>query len=226
MELNLPETFLLLSIKPNKPGFLTPVEKLNPGLIGAIFIELSLKNMMEIKNKRLIINKLPNHLKYPFDEIVSKVYESKREKKLKSWISIFSHRGRKYRIHILRGLERKGLVRITEKRFLFIPYKSTSLVKSRVRDGIISNLRGVLLKGNETNNQSASILGLIQACKIQKSICRDKGDFNLIKMKLKEVLKNDAISQNVDQVIKEMQAAIIGAVVVTGAASAIGSGSG
>lgn len=226
MELNLPEIFLLLSLRPDRPGFLIPIEKLNPGMIGAIFMELSLKNMMEVKDKRLIIKKLPKNLNYPFDEIVSRVYKSKRVKKLKSWISFFSHKSRKYRIHILRSLEKKGLIRTTEKSFLFIPFKSTSLVKKRVREDIITNLRTVLLNGKNMNNQSASILGLIQACKIQKALCQDKNDLKSIKIKLREILKNDSISQDVDQVIKEMQAAIIGAVVVTGATGAIASGSG
>ena len=224
MELNLPETFLLLSLKPNKPGFLIPTEKLNPGMIGAIFMELSLKNMMEIKDKQLIIKKLPKNLDYPFDEIVSRIFKSKKEKKIKSWISLFSHRGRKYRTHILRDLEKKGLIRITEKKFLFIPYKSASLIKKGIREDIIANLRTVLLKGKNINNQSASILSLIQACKIQKVLSKDKSDFRNIKIKLKAILKSDSISQDVNQVIKEMQAAIIGAVVVTGAAGAIGSG--
>ena len=226
MELNLPEAFLLLSLLPDKPGFLISTEKLNPGIIGAIFMELSLKNMMEIKDKRLIIKKLPKNLDYPFDEIVSRIYESKREKKIKSWISIFSHKGRKYRMHILRGLENKGLIRITDKRVLFFPYKSISVVKKRVREDIIVNLRGVLLKGKDINNQTASILGLIQACKIQKALAKNRSDFNKIKIQLKESLKNDSISQDVDQMIKEMQVAVIGAIVVAGAAGAIGSGSG
>ena len=216
MELNLPETLLILSLKSNKPGYLIPIEKLNPGLIGAIFIELSLKKIFEIKNKYLIIEKLPNKLKFPFDEIVERVYKSRREKKLKSWISMFSHKARRYRIFLLRDLEKKGVVRITKKRFLFIPYKSVSLIKKRVREDLINELRNVLLKGKEINNQSASILGLVQACKIQKALSKDKNELKNIKLKLKEILSNDIISQNVDQVIKEMQAAIIGAVVVTG----------
>ena len=222
MELNLAETFLLLSIKPEKSGFLIPIEKVNPGIIGAIFIELSEKKIAEIKNKRLIIKKLPRKLKFPFDEIASRIYNSKKEKRVKTWVRSFSNKARKYRLYLLHDLEKKGLVRIKEKQFLFIHYKAVSLIKKSVREEIINNLRDALFKGNNMNNQSASILALIRTCKIQKILIKEQGELRNIKIKLNEILKNNSISQDVDQVIKEMQAAVAGAVVVTGTAASAG----
>ncbi|MBI9036935.1 MAG: GPP34 family phosphoprotein [Bacteroidales bacterium] len=223
MELNLAETFLLLSIKPEKSGFLIPVEKVNPGIIGAIFIELSEKKIAEIKDKKLIIKKLPSKLKFPFDEIVSRIYNSKKEKRVKTWVRSFSNKARKYRLYLLRDLENKGLVRITEKHFLFIHYKSVSLINKKVREKIINDLREALFKENNINNQSSPILALIQACKIQKVLVKEQGELRNIRIKLKEILKNNSISQDVDQVIKEMQAAVAGAVVVTAVVASSGS---
>jgi hypothetical protein len=54
-------------------------------------------------------------------------------------------------------------------------------------------------------------------------ICRDKKERKICKTRIKEWIQSDAISQGVSKVIKEMQAAVIGAVVASSAAASSGS---
>ena len=134
MEQKIAENFLLVSLKPDKPGFLVSSEALGTGLLGAVFIELLLNKTIGIKDSYVKVKRLPNSISNPVDGMLHRINRSKKPKKVKFWISKFAHTPRKYKMFFLENMEKKGLIRIDKKRFLFIPYKRTSLVKKKERE--------------------------------------------------------------------------------------------
>jgi len=191
-------------------------------MIGALFIELSFNKIIEINNHYVSVKIVPNSIKNPVDGMLQKIHQKKRIKKAKFWISKFAHSPGKFKTYFLEEMAKKRLIKIERKRFLFIPYKRISLINKREREQLITSLRAALLQGQEMTGEKASLLGLIGACKIAKVLCRDKQELKMIKTKLKELMDSDQISHDVDQVIKEMHAAVIAAVTAsTGATAAI-----
>jgi hypothetical protein len=218
--MNIVENFLLASLKPDKPGFLIAPEAVNAGLIGAIFLELSFNRTIEIKNSLVTVKRVPNSIANPVDGMIHRINKSGKSKKAKFWISKFANSASKIKQYYLSDLEKKRKIRIEKRRFLFIPYKKISLINKREREQLISILRDSLFQNKEMTAESASILGLIQACKIQKALSADKSELKEIKLKLKKLLESDQISQDVDQVIKEMHGAVIAAVTASTTAGA------
>jgi len=59
------------------------------------------------------------------------------------------------------------------------------------------------------NNEVASLLGIIDACKMYKVITKDKTELKSIKPVMQELVKQDSISKEVQLFIHEIQAASV-----------------
>jgi hypothetical protein len=217
MELNTAEKFLLIIMHPEKPRYLIPETKINPGLFGAMLMDLSLEEKIEFKDKRIIAHSSYTKISEAHNILLSKISASKKRKRIKTWITAFAWNSRKYRHMILRDLVLKGKVRIEERSFLFIPFKSAFLIDKNIKKQIQNEISDVLLNKKPPEDDIACLLGIIDGCKAYKLITKDKESLKSIKHNIKEMVQNDSVSKEVQKVIQEMQAASI--VATTGATS-------
>lgn len=209
MELNTAEKFLLIIMHPEKPRYLIPETQINPGLFGAMLMDLSLEEKIEFKDKRIIAHSSYTKISEAHNILLSKISASKKRKRIKTWITAFAWNSRKYRHMILRDLVLKGKVRIEERSFLFIPYKSAFLIDKNIRKEIQKDISEVLLNKQPPQDDTACLLGIIDGCKAYKLITKDKESLKSIKHNIKEMVQNDSVSKEVQKVIQEMQAASV-----------------
>jgi hypothetical protein len=219
MSLTTAEKFLVLAHHPTKPKYAIPEQMRNTGLIGAILMDLSAEERIVIEGGRIKVRSTNSHLPEPHRVILKKIQETSKLKKVKTWISRFSQLPGKYRKAIQVELERKAIMRIERKRFLFFPYLQTTLIKTSLREQMIRELRGIIFGNQKPDKETSMLLGLVQACRMHKVICKDRMEMKACKVKLKEIIESDVISGGVDKVIREMHAAVIGAVVASTAAT-------
>lgn len=215
MELNAAQKFLLIAKHPEKGGFVISDMFVNYGIIGAILLEMCLEERAVIDDGKLIMKNTKTH-----DPIVLEISEIiQRESKprgIKHWVSKLARKSGKYRWAIMTELEKKRLVRIEHKKFLgFIPYKKSYLSDSRVRDGLIRELKEIVLFGKEMSRENLVILGLVEACKMHTVITSDKAELKTVKKELKTLIKESPIAGAVSETIKQMQAAITMAMVAS-----------
>lgn len=222
MKFNIAENFILLNKKPDKAGYYFSGPVLSAGLTGAVLFDLSLEGKIELKEQVIIAKSAKTDLSETHDQVLKILYNDKKVRKIKNQIARISRKSCKYRHQILSDLEKKRIVRVENKRFLFIPYKSARVLDTSVRSKLIDELRAVVLKGKKPDPEMTSLLGLVEAGKMYKVLSRDKSEIKKIKAKLKDILSDDSISQGVNKVIREMQAAIAAAVVVTSAGATSG----
>ncbi len=209
MELNTAEKFLLIIMHPEKARYLIPENMINPGLFGAILMDLSLEEKIEFKDKRIIPHSSYTKTSEVHNILLSKISASKKRKRIKTWIAAFTWNSRKYRHILLRDLVLKGKIRIEERSFLFIPYKSAYLIDKNIRKEILGDLSDVLFNKKAPDDEMACLLGIIDGCKAYKLITKDKESLKSIKHNIKEMVQNDSVSKEVQKVIQEMQAATI-----------------
>jgi len=213
--MNTAEKFLLLVMHPEKSRYVIPEAAINPGLFGAIFVDLSIEGKIEFEDKRIKAKSSYTKISKAHNEILRKIAASKKRKKIKSWIAGFAWKSRKYRHMILHDLEMDGKIRLEDKRFIIFPYKRAYLIDRNYRESQLKELNDIILTGKSLDVETASILGIIEACKMHKVLTRNKESLKMIKSNLKEMVKHDSVSQEVKQVIAEMQAAAVAAGVVT-----------
>lgn len=220
---NTAEKFFILIQHPDKSRFIVSEQIKNAGLIGSILLDLVNNKNLEIDSGKLIVKSTITDLSQTHKTILEQIEKSTRIRKIKTWISKFSQKSRKYQKEILLGLDNKGIIKIDYKSFLGIKYYRTRLINFTIRENTIEEIRNIIFNDAKINSGDSLILGLMDACKMHKLICKDKKEIKICKMKLKEIMKSDLISQGVDKVIKEMQAAIIGAIVASSVAISVSS---
>jgi len=213
--LNLTEKFILLAMHPDKVRYKISDQALNAGLIGAILLDLTKEDKLLISNKILRAKSSYSTLSAAHNQILSIIQQSEKEKEIKKWIQKFSMKSGTYRKQVLEGLKDKGLIKIEYKKFLFIPYIKAYLIQKNERLNLITQIREILIYSKKPDTEMASLLGMVEACKMYSIIGRDRNERKDFQKKLKEIIKSDLIASWVDQVIKEMQAAITAAVMVS-----------
>lgn len=218
--MNTSEKFLLLIQHPAKARFLVSEPERRAGLIGSVLLDLVFAQNLETDNKKLIVRKNKTELPEAHRVILQIIDESGKIHKVSTWIDrLFRHSGR-YQKMLLNDLENKNIVEVVPVWFLFIRYYRPRLVNTTVRDNLIEEIRGIVFSDKKADNENALIFGLIEACNMQKIICRDRLEKKICKKKLKELHQTALFSQNLDLIIKGVQAEIRKAVVAHSAAAA------
>ena len=223
MELNLLERFILIAQHPNKGRFIISDMHINYGIIGAALLEMSFNEQIIIENDMLFLKKDKNTNCQIISILVESIKNSKKPRKLKYWIPKLARKSHKYKWMILEHLKQKDFIRIENKKFLgIISYRKNYLIKNKERNHLINQIKDNILNTRNLSNDDVLILGLIEACKMQKIIISDKNEIKIINKKLKEIIKESPIAETVDKTIKQMQAAIIGAIAASTIAASIG----
>lgn len=221
---NTAEKFLLIAHHPEKGRFIIQPMFLQYGIAGAILLDLTLENRIELDNKQLILKPARVSADPVINEVVSLMSQSAKSRKVNYWVRKLATRYRKYKWQVLKGLAAKSMVRIEEKKFLgLIPYRKSYLIESYTRSNILRQLKSeILAYTREPSSASMAIAGLIGACRMHRILSDDREERKAIKTQLKKTIKDSPVSDIVSQTIKQVQAAIITSVTTAIIASTAG----
>ncbi len=221
MYLTLAEKFILLAHHPEKSTYVIPDPMRNVGLIGSILFDLASDNKIKIHDDGLMVKNTSTDLPAVHKKILLEMANSQKKRKVKAWIARFAQRSGRYRKEVLELLERKRILNLERKRFLFIPYIKATMIKPNTRQEIVTDLHGILHHLKDADSDQKMLLSIIHACKLHKVICRDREEMKEVRAKLKVFVQSDLIAQGVDRVIHEMQAAMIGVLAASSAAASV-----
>ncbi len=223
MELNTLEKFIIITHHPQKWWFRIQQINLKYGISGAFLLELALKKLIDLENKKVKLNPKTKSIDeaYPlFDELFEKMTASRREHRPKYWIQRFGRRSHKLKWVLLTGLEKKRLIRIRHLKFLWIPFRRSYLIERNTRESLLSKLRESIVYRKEKSDEDIAILGLIEACKMYRILSPDRSKRKQIRKELRSVLKESPVSLIVADTIKQTQMAIAMAVAASSAGAA------
>ena len=207
--LKLSEKLFCLAVNPKNGGILLNASAaLSMTLTGSVFVELMDKGLVSI-DKGVV------HLANPMvqnDEIqeffLNRIKLREKDRKMRNWISYFNARGRKIRKLFIRSLVLKNVLRIEEKRFLFIPYEKVYLMDRELVENIRIDVENASLgKGNSSND--FLILAVMAAkTNLLSRIFPDRVRRKEAVRYLKNLPETD-ISKAVQEAIQMMHAAVI-----------------
>lgn len=224
MNLNTAEKFLVLAHHPEKYGFLIPSQNRNAGFVGAVMLDLALEEKIDLVDGRITVKSTKTNLSQAHREILGKIAGSEKNKKIRTWIARITRSSGKYQELVFQDLETRAIMGAEHKHFLFIPFTRTRMINRKVRNQIISELREVIFEGKKPDHKATTLLGLVEACKMYRTVCKESKEVRTCKKRVREISRQDAIAQGVDRVIRETRAAIIGAVAGATAATVAASG--
>jgi len=221
--LSLKEILYLLSVK-EKDGR-SNINHMSFGLIGACLFELVDHERIAIEEKRLKINNQKPTGDPALDFVLEKLSNTRKNKKIKTWVSSLNNKAHKIRKPIRDMLYQKHYLGQEDKKFLFIPYQLHPVIKTKEKEAIASHLRKSILQKKDFEDLEANLIAMAMVSGAFRNIFSDRKERRQAKKKVKTLIKDGAISSSVSQSIQEMQAAIMAAVVASTAASTAAAGS-
>lgn len=182
------------------------------GIVGSILLDLLHENSIRIEGDKLITSATETSLSYSHLQVLERLNNSSKTRNINNWISILSRRGATYQKQIFEDLQQECIIQIFNKKFLFIPYYTTHLYNTALREDIIKELRYFVFTGTPLQKSNLMLPGIIQACKLHKIICDDRKERKMCRTRLSINPYKDPVSKHVNISIRQMQLAISAAI--------------
>ena len=162
-DLKLSEKLFCLSVDPDSGGFLMNASAtLGITLAGSVMVELMHKGIIAFNDKlvHLVKPSVQNDAVHEF--FLQPIRLHGKDRKIRTWISWYNMRARKIRKLFIRELVRKNVLRVEERRFLFIPYNKVFLMDHMLVENLRKEMENTLL-GKAESSESAVILAMMVA---------------------------------------------------------------
>ena len=211
MQLNLIEKFLIIALDAKKGKFLIDSLSLHYGIAGAILLELSEMNKIEIDNKRLLLvdDKFTNI--EVINASIKVIKKAKRKRTAKYWVNKIGNSASRYKKQILKGLSGKNVLSIHKKSYFFglFNFYSYPLIDRKYKDDIVNHLLAIVLDNKKADLESILLLSLLNSSKLSRTLFANKKDYKAANKRIKELTKNIEISDAVQKTLKEIQTAVL-----------------
>ena len=177
-------------------------------LAGSVFVELIKNELVSIENGHvhLVNPTLQNDEIHEF--FLKPIRQREKDRKIRNWIAWFNGRSRKIRKIFIRDLVRKHILRIEEKRFLFIPYSKVYLMDRELVESFSKEIGNTLLGKTEPSDDSIILSVMAAKTNLLPRIFPERAQRKIAARNLKK-LPETTISKAVQEAIEMMQAAVI-----------------
>ncbi len=222
METNIAEKFILLALRPDKPGFLVAGTYIHYGLAGAILFGMLKRNLVSLGNDGFLlpVGRQRNE-EWPFGGILDDMAASKKPRKTRYWLQRVVANVNKYKLGYAGRLQQQRMVQIEHRKFLgLFPYKKYTLANVRAREALIMALRRCVLDNTGLDSESLSLLCLVEICKLYKVLGTDREDTRDIKRRLQELLAKQPLPDSFSAMHQEIKSAVTAAIAAAMAAAA------
>lgn len=216
MSLDLLEEFLLIALDDSKGQFVIDSTHLHYGFAGAILLELALREKITVAGDSIRINDSAAVTEVALNKVLGYLKEDAKSAKVKDVINALGKQASDLKQDVLQRLINKGILKKEEAKILWIipnnKYPTSNLSpENKVRE----RLKAVMLDGAKSEPRDIMLLSLIDVSDLTKEAFRDKSDYREVKMKIKEVTQDIKISGVINKSIREIQAAIMIAIMAT-----------
>lgn len=211
MELNLIEKFVLLTLDPKKGKFLIDSLSLNYGIAGAILLEMSELNIINVEKKKLILIDAAFKNDKIIDGSIKLIGNSKKNRNIKYWINKIGNNSLGFKKLILDDLYHKGILKIEKSSYIWGLFNSYRYPIMNIKpiDEQKNKLKRIVLENEKPDLECLLLLSLMNSCKLTRILFISKKENKAANKRIKELTKNIEISNSVSQALKEIQTAIL-----------------
>lgn len=214
MNLSLIDQLTLLSLDDESGSFIADSTTYSYSLAGAILLELSLHNRIEVihKNKVLVKDKL-NTGDALLDEYLHLMAQSKKEKTIQDWIEIIAEHADKVKQHTIDKLIKEDILTQKEEKILWVfTVHKYPAQNSEPEDTLKQRLNRIIENNEPAQLNDIMLLSLVDTCELYNEIF-GKEKAKEYQKRLKVLIKDVEISAIMNQTVKEvheaMQAALL-----------------
>lgn len=210
-DLRLSEKLFCLAVKPESGGFYMGVSSVvGLTLSGSVLMELMQKGLISMDNG---VVRLLNP-SYQNDEIheffLSQIRLKNKDLKIRSWIFRFNRSAGKIQKMYISRLVRHNVLRLEEKRFLFIPYDKVYLNDRPLVESIRKEVKNTLMGKNAPGEEAVILALMAEKIHLLKHIIPDKAERKIASSNLKKLPETPAVKA-VKEAIQIMYTTIVAA---------------
>ncbi len=205
--LSFAEELLLLALDDEK-GVIIDKTSVKYGLIGAILMDLALRNKIDTDLESLMVVDASPTGDAILDEVLTKIAQINANKTISYWIVNLSYDSKAIEEKLLNRLIQKGILKKKEQKILWV----FSLRRYPVQDKkeekeVKTRLREVIFSDTIPDPHDIVLISLIKACYLTNEIFSDK-EINIVHERIGQIAKMDLIGQAVSKVIESIIQAI------------------
>lgn len=207
--LKLSEKLFCLAVNPKRGGiFLNASSALGMTLTGSVFVELMNEGVITIQNKSVHLQKSAVQNDEIHEFFLKAIRLREKERKIRTWISVFNVKNRKIQKLFIRNLVRKGILRTEEKRILFVPYEKVFLMNRNIVESIRKEVEVAALGIGNPTDEALILAMMVSKTNLLPQIIPDR-------IHRKEALRNlkklpeTAVSKAVQEAIQMVYTAMI-----------------
>jgi len=223
MELRLSEELLLLALDDEKGTIVSKASMaISYSLAGAVLLELVLQQKVQLDGKHLVLKDSRLTGDYIYDFVIKLLSSSEKLRTIEYWITKLGDKIKEIKEKLLERLTDKGILEKVEGKVLWI--FSTQKYPTRYEKPeyvLRKRIHDIVIGGNEPDDQSSMLLGLIQASDLVKEVFRNKEEYKAAKKRIKELVEGDVVNKAVNNAVQAIQAAITAALITITVATTV-----
>ena len=214
MKLNLIDKLTLLSLDDEKGTFLSDAMYFSYSIAGAIVLELTLKDNIEIINKKLVVKNKKNTDDKILNTYLNLMVKSKKEKSLSHLFQTLCDKASAIRKETIKKLIRQGILTRKEKKFLWIfSFNRFPAINSAPENELRNRLCNILENNKEPSIKEIMLISLIDSCNLNKQVF-GKEKAKIYKEKIRTIIKNTKTTNTINKTIKEVHDLINATIVI------------
>ncbi len=212
--LTLYEELQLLAIHTDKGIFIgSAVDRLKPGMVGAILAELALTaKICSSNNHRLTVEDANPSGDAILDGALIAITTSEKERKFGYWLNSLYPKPEKLRKKVTRNLVEKGILTQEDDNLVWVvPSPLHPEINASAKYAVVQRLRGIVLAKEPASPREIAFLSLVSACGLlDLAFLRDER--KVAGQYINELVIGEAMKDPQLETIQEIDSAIMGVV--------------
>lgn len=214
MNLNLVDQLSLLALDDEKGSFVADSLSFAYGLAGAIVLELSLQNKIEIREKRIEVNSHKSCGNVLLDHFLDQIRNSKKKRSLQSWLEIIGNKYSFIKEETVKKLIADGILRKKEEKILWIfSNDKYPTVNAKPENELRKRLNDLLLNNRKLDLKESLLISLIDMCSLNKEVY-GKERAKQYEKKIKQIIENAKISSELGKAVQEIHETLMAVIVM------------
>ena len=214
MKLNLIDKLTLLALDDDKGTFITAPLYFTYGIAGAIILELTLKNKIEIVDKKVIVKSRRAVGEPLLDLFLNKIIQSKKQRSLSHWIQSFGNKERDIKKETLKKLMTHGILTKREDKILWVIPNTKYPTKNVIPENELKRRLSAIVDGQiKPELEDIMLLSLVDTCNLIRGVF-GKENTKLYKKNIKTLVESTLDSKSISATVKEVHELVVTMIVV------------
>lgn len=210
-DLKLSEKLFSLAVNPTRGGIIRgSYSLLGITLSGSVMLELMRKGLISIDNDVVRVENPSIQQDEIHEYFMKHIRRHQKNRKLRTWISWFNGWSRKLQKAFIRQLVHKQVLRVEEKRFLFIPYNKVCVMDKALVENIGSEVKDALLGKIDRVDETVILAQMAEKTNLLGRIIPNKSERKIASSILKK-LPETAVAKAVKEAVQIMHAGYVAA---------------